>query len=108
VLTILLVLFSLSILPLVRRNVIASAVLSGVLVNLAAIGKRYLIAVPSQTHGTLLPYSTGSYSPTWVEYSIILGLFALGTLLYVLFIKVFPIMEVTEPVGGDRFEGDRL
>lgn len=74
--------------------------LSGVLVNLAAMGKRFLIVVPSQTHGTLLPYAIGSYSPTWVEYSIILGLFALGTLFYVLFMKVFPIMEVPEPAEG--------
>ncbi|MFQ5914829.1 MAG: NrfD/PsrC family molybdoenzyme membrane anchor subunit, partial [Nitrospinota bacterium] len=42
-------------------------VLSGILVNAAAIGKRYLIVVPSQTHGTLLPYGSGSYAPTWVE-----------------------------------------
>ncbi len=71
-------------------------VTAGVMVNLAAIGKRFLIVVPSQTHGTLLPYSAGAYSPTWVEYSIILGMFALGTLAYLAFIKVFPIMEVQE------------
>ncbi len=71
-------------------------VTAGVLVNLAAIGKRFLIVVPSQTHATLLPYSPGAYSPTWVEYSVILGIFALGTLAYVLFVKVFPIMEVQE------------
>jgi molybdopterin-containing oxidoreductase family membrane subunit len=77
--------------------------LSGILVNLAAIGKRYLIVVPSQTHGTLLPYGPGAYTPTWVEYSIILGLLALGTLFYVLFVKVFPIMEVSRAVqGGER------
>jgi molybdopterin-containing oxidoreductase family membrane subunit len=75
-------------------------VLSGVLVNLAAIGKRFLIVVPSQTHGNLLPYEAGSYAPTWIEYSIILGLFALGTLLYVLFVKVFPIMEMPEMAEG--------
>jgi len=72
-------------------------VASGLLVNLGAIGKRFLIVVPSQTHGTLLPYGVGSYSPTWVEYAVILGLMALGTLLYLLFIKIFPITEV-EPV----------
>ncbi len=94
VLLVLLLLFAVSILPEFRRNVIGSAVVSGILVNLAAIGKRVLIVVPSQTHGPLLPYPVGSYSPTWVEYSIIVGLFALGTLLYVLFIKVFPIMEI--------------
>lgn len=96
-LAILLLLFAISLLPLLRTNVIAGAVTSGVLVNLAAIGKRYLIVVPSQTHGTLLPYPMGLYAPTWVEYSIVVGLFALGLLLYALFVKVFPIMEVPTP-----------
>jgi len=75
-----------------QRYNLTLIVLSGMLVNLAAIGKRYLIVVPSQTHGTLLPYGTGTYAPTWVEYSIVLGLFALGALLFVLFVKLFPIM----------------
>lgn len=83
-----------------RRYSLSLTVLSGVLVNLAAIGKRYLIVVPSQTYGPLLPYPIGFYSPTWVEYSIIVGIFALGTLLYALFIKIFPIMEVVDPTKG--------
>jgi molybdopterin-containing oxidoreductase family membrane subunit len=77
-------------------------VLCGVLVNVAALGKRYLIVVPSQTHGTLLPYGIGSYSPTWVEYSVILGLLAFGALLYTLFVKLFPIMEIPEYAQGGR------
>lgn len=77
-------------------------VVSGVLVNLAAIGKRILIVVPSQTHGTLLPYGTGLYSPTWVEYSVILGLLALGALLLSLFMRVFPIIEIPQYAGGGR------
>lgn len=92
----LLALFGVSLLPLLRRDIVAGAALSGTLVNVAAIFKRFLIVVPSQTHGTLLPYSTGFYSPTWVEYSIILGLFALGTLLYIIFMKVFPILVLSE------------
>ncbi len=79
-----------------RRYFLPLIVLAGVLVNLAAIGKRYLIVVPSLTHGNLLPYPLGSYSPNWIEYSVVLGLFALGILLYILFMKVFPIMEVRE------------
>ncbi|WP_376792670.1 NrfD/PsrC family molybdoenzyme membrane anchor subunit [Thermoflexus sp.] len=71
-------------------------VLSGLLVNLAAVGKRFLIVVPSQTHGTLLPYGTGFYLPSSVEVRIILGLLGLGTLIYALFAKVFPIMEIEE------------
>jgi Ni/Fe-hydrogenase subunit HybB-like protein len=81
-------------LPVLCRSAIARGVVTGLLVNLAAIIKRYLIVVPSQTHGTLLPYNIGYYRPTWVEYSIILGLFALGTLIYVGFVKTFPILEV--------------
>jgi molybdopterin-containing oxidoreductase family membrane subunit len=71
-------------------------VLSSVLVNLAALGKRYLIVVPSQTHGALLPYGVGFYNPTWVEYAIVVGLFALGALMYALFVKLFPIVEMPE------------
>jgi molybdopterin-containing oxidoreductase family membrane subunit len=79
-----------------KKYSIGLLVLSGILVNLAAIGKRFLIVVPSQTHGTLLPYSPGIYYPTWVEYGVIIGLMGLGALLFVLFMKIFPIMEVEE------------
>ncbi|MDQ7850648.1 MAG: NrfD/PsrC family molybdoenzyme membrane anchor subunit [Armatimonadota bacterium] len=71
-------------------------VLSGVLANVAAVGKRLLIVVPSQTHGTLLPYPPGRYSPTWVEYGIVAGLFGLGTLMYMVVSKIFPIIELPE------------
>jgi molybdopterin-containing oxidoreductase family membrane subunit len=98
VLVFLVLVFALSLIPLFRDKIINAAVFSGILVNLAAIGKRFLIVVPSQTHGTLMPYPTGTYSPSWVEYSIILGLFALGALLFILFMKVFPIMEIHEKV----------
>lgn len=84
------------------RYKLSLIVLSGLLVNVAAIGKRYLLVVPSQIEGTLMPYSPGSYTPTWVEYSVVMGLFALGTLLYVLFMKVFPIMEIHESAEGGR------
>lgn len=76
-------------------------VAAGVLVNLGAIGKRFLIVVPSQTHGTLLPYDSGTYTPSLVEAGIVIGLLAFGTLVYVLFAKVFPIMEVPEGEGGE-------
>ncbi len=89
-------LFVLSLVPLAGRSWMAGGVVSGLLVNVAAVGKRLLIVVPSQTHGALLPYPVGSYAPTWVEYSVILGLFGLGSLLYTLVVKVFPILEVEE------------
>lgn len=82
------------------RYSIGLSVLVGILVNLAAIGKRYLIVIPSQTHGSLLPYTTGTYTPTWVEYSVIVGLCALGALLFMLFMKLFPITSVAEATEG--------
>ena len=89
-------------------------VASGVLVNLGAIGKRYLIVVPSQTDGMLLPYAVGSYSPTWVEYSVVAGLFALGAILIGGFIKAFPALPIEsedlshlDPESGEQPLDDR-
>ncbi len=91
-----------SLFPLFSRSTVASTVTAGLLVNVAAILKRFLIVVPSQTHGMLLPYGIGTYTPTWVEYSIIAALFALGALLYALFAKVFPIMEAPVAEKGGQ------
>jgi Ni/Fe-hydrogenase subunit HybB-like protein len=59
-------------------------------VNLAAIGKRLLIVVPSQTHGMLLPYEVGSYTPTLEEVGVVVGMLAFGALLLAGFLKTFP------------------
>ena len=81
---------------LTRRWTVAWLVASGIAVNLGAIGKRYLITVPSQTHGTLLPYVEGSYAPTWIELAVVGGLLALGALLIGMYMKVLPIVELEE------------
>jgi molybdopterin-containing oxidoreductase family membrane subunit len=77
-------------------------VTAGVLVNLAAIGKRFLVVVPSQTHGMLLPYEVGSYSPSWQEIAVVAGLFSLGALLLVGFLKTFPAVPLV--VAADTTE----
>ncbi len=69
-------------------------VVAGIAVNLGAIGKRYLIAVPSQTHGQLLPYVDGSYAPSWIEYAVVASLTAFGALVIGVFMKVLPIVEI--------------
>lgn len=78
-------------------------VASGLLVQVGAVLKRYLLVVPSQTHGGLLPYPQGTYSPSLIEYGMIIGLVGLGILAFLLFMKVFPIMEVSE----ESPEGER-
>jgi molybdopterin-containing oxidoreductase family membrane subunit len=76
-------------------------VASGVLVNLAAIGKRFLIVVPSQTHGTLLPYEVGSYTPSWEEIAVVVGMFAFGAMLLVGFLKTFPAVPLGIEIEGE-------
>jgi molybdopterin-containing oxidoreductase family membrane subunit len=78
-------------------------VLASVSVSTAALAERYLTVIPSQTHGTLLPYEPGSYFPNWVEFAVVAGLFALGALLIGLFMKAFPILPMgnEEEVTGD-------
>jgi len=67
---------------------------AGIAVNIGALGKRYLIAVPSQTHGQLLPYTDGSYSPSWIEWAVVASLVAFGALVIGVFMKVLPIVEI--------------
>ncbi len=89
-------LFLIVTLALTGRWSIPVLVAIGLMVNVAAIAKRYIVVVPSLTHGSLLPYQIGVYTPTWVEYGIIVGLFAFGALLIGLFMKLFPIMPLPE------------
>lgn len=88
-----------------RRWSIPTLVVVGVAVNLAAVGKRLLIVVPSLTKGTLLPYDAGSYAPTIVEYAVIAGLLALGALLIAVFMKAFPIMPLVAVHPAPATEG---
>jgi Ni/Fe-hydrogenase subunit HybB-like protein len=80
---------------------IAWTVVAGVMVNITAIGKRLIIVAPALTHGSLLPYPKGFYRPSWVELVIIAGLMALGALLILGFVKVFPAIELPEESGDE-------
>jgi molybdopterin-containing oxidoreductase family membrane subunit len=78
----------------VRRRAIPVIVAAGLLVNLAALGKRYLLVVPPLTSSSQLPYGVqGTYTPSWIEYAVVAGLIALGAALFLLFCKIFPILE---------------
>ncbi len=88
---------------------------AGICANVAAVLKRYVLVVSSQTHGSLLGETPGSYAPAWGEYAVIAGLFALGAMLYAAFLKAFPIVPVVghddEPIekaAPDRAHGRRL
>jgi molybdopterin-containing oxidoreductase family membrane subunit len=73
---------------------IPAVITASVAISTAAVAERYLTVIPSQTHGMLLPYEPGSYFPTWVEFAVVGGLFALGAILIGGFVKVFPIIRL--------------
>ncbi len=77
---------------------IGTLVVASVAISTAALAERYLTVIPSQTHASLLPYETGSYFPTWVEFAVVAGLFALGALLIGLFMKAFPIIPIRDDI----------
>jgi molybdopterin-containing oxidoreductase family membrane subunit len=57
--------------------------------------ERFLIVVGTLSYPPL-PAAWGGYQPTWVELSITAGTFAGMILLYLLFVKLFPIIAIWE------------
>ncbi len=83
----------LTLLPWTRN--IRGVVLAAVLVTVAMWIERYFIVVAG-LRVPLMPYEPASYTPTWVEWSVMAGGFALFALLITIFVKVFPILSVWE------------
>ena len=78
----------------IRGTLIASiAVLIGMWLE------RYTIVLPTLINPRL-PYSRGVYGPTWVELAVTAACFAAFILLYILFVKVFPIVSLWEIKQG--------
>jgi molybdopterin-containing oxidoreductase family membrane subunit len=71
------------------------SVAASVTIVLALWIKRVLIIVPTQTR-PLMPLDFGLYVPTWVEWALVAGTFATAALIYTIFLKVFPIVEISE------------
>jgi len=74
---------------------IGTTVFASALVVVTLWVTRFLIVVPSLTR-PYLPYPAGSYTPTWVEWSIVGGTFVTIILLFALFTKLFPLIPLTE------------
>ncbi len=70
-------------------------IITSIIILIAFWIKRLLIVVPSLLR-PLMPFPSGTYQPSWVEWSIIVGTFALAIFLYTLFLKIFPIVESEE------------
>jgi Ni/Fe-hydrogenase subunit HybB-like protein len=80
-------------------------VFAAVLIDIAMWFERYFIVVAA-LRVPLMPYDARNYGPTWVEWSIITGSFALFALLITVFIKIFPIIAVWEVAEQMEEEGE--
>lgn len=78
----------------VRRN-IASLFIISILINVGMWLERFVIIVTSLAH-EYAPYGWGHYSPSWVEIGITAGSFALFFFLFGVFVKLFPVISITE------------
>jgi len=72
-----------------KIDVLAASVLSAIGLWINCV----LIVVPALTFPNL-PFNWGSYTPSWVEWSILAGIMALGVILYSALIKLIPIVEL--------------
>lgn len=70
-------------------------VIAGVLIVLAMWVKRFVIIVPT-LKVPLMPFEFGSYTPSWVEWSIVAASFAGFMLIFALFAKFMPISPLAE------------
>jgi Ni/Fe-hydrogenase subunit HybB-like protein len=83
------------ILAIKKLRTITGCVIASIGVVIGMWLERFLIIVPSLSH-KYLPYSFGTYRPTWVEITITAGTFAAMALLYMLFSKTVPIISIWE------------
>lgn len=71
----------------------------GILINIGMYIERLLIIIPSLANPRL-PYARGTYFPSWVELTILVGSFAFFLLVYMLAIKFVPMISIWEEKEG--------
>ncbi|MGH9717711.1 MAG: NrfD/PsrC family molybdoenzyme membrane anchor subunit [Candidatus Acidiferrales bacterium] len=91
------------ILAIKKLRTITGIVIASVMVVIGMWLERFLIIVPSLAE-KYLPYSWGTYRPSWVEITITAGTFACMCLLYMLFSKAVPVIAVWELKDGEALE----
>lgn len=80
-----------------RTRTIKGIIVAALLVIVAMWIERYLIIVAG-FRVPLMAYPPANYSPSWVEWSILAGGFALFMLIISVFAKLFPIVSIWEVV----------
>ena len=80
-----------------QTRTIAGVIVAAVLVLIGMWIERYVIVVGGFSV-PLMPYTAATYAPTWVEWSILAGAFALFMLIISVFAKLFPVVSLWEVI----------
>lgn len=83
-----------------RRSIVLTLIVS-IGINVGMWIERYLIIATSLPR-KFLPYVWQDYSPSWIEISMTLGSFAFFSVMFLLFVKLWPslsIYEIKEDIG---------
>ncbi len=77
------------------RNTIVIMWIASVLIQVGMWTERFMIVVQS-LHKDFLPSSWSGYSPTWVDWSLLLGTMGFFTTAFLLFLKFVPAVALSE------------
>jgi Ni/Fe-hydrogenase subunit HybB-like protein len=88
---------------LVFRRTIPGLMTASICIVIGMWLERYTIIIPSFSEPRL-PYPRGSYTPSWVEWSMLAGLCAGFTLAFLLFSKLFPVVSIWETEKEEEAE----
>ncbi len=92
-----------SVLPWLKRHIVASTVIASCCVVVGMWLERWNIVVPTLTHPRLIAWA--GYTPTPTEWALTVASFALFAFLFLIIFKLFPPVAVWEVAEGRVIEG---
>jgi molybdopterin-containing oxidoreductase family membrane subunit len=78
-----------------KKNLIPKTLIASITICIGMWLERVIIIVPTLANPRM-HYETGHYWPTWIEWGEMAGCFALFTLFFMLFTRLFPIISIWE------------
>ncbi|MBI3988412.1 MAG: polysulfide reductase NrfD [candidate division NC10 bacterium] len=82
-----------------RRRVDTRIGIAAALVVLGILAERWNIVIAPLLGHAHLPYAPGGYTPTPLELSLVIGVYALGALFFAIAAKLLPLVELEEEAG---------
>jgi len=79
-----------------RRSTETRVGIAAALVVLEVLAERWNIVITPLLKHAHLPYAPGSYTPTLIELSLVIGVYAIGALFFAVCAKLFPLVEMEE------------